>query len=393
MNSRSGTPGQEHYCHARPPQSSWRCPDRAGPSPAGTAAPIRTAAGHNAFHPAQFTRGQPVIKLRQREYDRRLHQFRGLQADHDRGRAIAAIPPLIPPISSTTEQPREDREISRVGRPAVHVLRDARQRQRHANENPELDALRCRPGAQMPAGCRIQDDQPKPGQAADPASTSPMAIAQWAAGSRSFGIGHVAGRRGRVWHVGIAGDGGRRRYRRRLVRSGTRRHPRPQVAAPGRFQRFQLLHGRRWIEQELQRVAGDRRRRDDVAAMFEDAGDGVSRLVERREADEQRMIAQFEGQGAVARTPRLRSAMVMRRTCAVPVFPASNTPGRPRRALPAVPPPLTTALIAAWTKARCSGRDRQRRGGGWIGTLDQRRHKRSPAGDARRHDRELEWIG
>ena len=55
------------------------------------------------------------------------------------------------------------------------------------------------------------------------------------------------------------------------------------------------------------------------------------------------------------RTPRRRSAIVMRRTCAVPVLPASLMFGRGRRARVAVPWPLTTSSIPWRTIASIRG--------------------------------------
>ncbi len=66
------------------------------------------------------------------------------------------------------------------------------------------------------------------------------------------------------------------------------------------FQRGELLHRQGGIEQERQHVAGDRCRGHDVAAVLEDAPDGVERLVERCEPLEQTLIAKAERKCVIA---------------------------------------------------------------------------------------------
>jgi hypothetical protein len=140
-----------------------------------------------------------------------------------------------------------------------------------------------------------------------------------------------------------------------------------------------------------ERVAASAPRPRAPAAMLDDHRAGVARLVDRREADEQAVVAHPPGEAFVGAHAAGALAMVIRRTWAVPVLPAILTPVERQLGAGRGAVAVDHARHRRRTKARCSTGSTGRGGAAGL-SRGEPRLDQPAARDPRRHHRQLERI-
>ena len=214
---------------------------------------------------------------RQRQHQRDLHHFGGLQLKRaDRDPALRPHADNAAQIDRDNQQQR--RRINPIcgAKPVRHV--DKRDREHGDQHDPEADHLPRRPGLKLAIRSRIQHREPDRGDQPEQQQQPPLNAAKFV-GKRQFAtpdaeIGHSALPPAEVVRSGRPPVDHALGHRLWL------RHPARRIAAL----RFE------------QHIAADRRRHRRPAAgihaaMLDHGGADVTRRLDRRKGDEQRMVA------------------------------------------------------------------------------------------------------
>ncbi|PAV70536.1 hypothetical protein WR25_16397 [Diploscapter pachys] len=247
-----------------------------------------------------------VVEARAGQHDGGLHEFGWLQLDADVEPALAAAAYRADQFNQ--HQRNDDDDIGRQRRRSPDAFGHVGDRQGHAQQDEEADALRQRPGLAAARSDRGSDGHGSLRVARSVVGrvgvARHVAVGDGGAHRRLRRIGEI-GRR--LHRVRIAGDGGiglggvgrGLRCLGGAIGGGFGSHARLDVAAPSGFDVSEALHRAVAIEQPRHDVAADHRRveiADGVAIVFEHDRGGVAGIVGGSEADEQSVVAQLEGQ-------------------------------------------------------------------------------------------------